>query len=166
MTSIPTGADLNVVLTALSARLRARGFKLATAESCTGGWIAKVITDIPGASDWFDCAIVSYSNASKQRLLGVPLDIIEQHGAVSEHTVRAMLQGLFERCDADVGIAVSGIAGPGGGAPDKPVGTVWFAFGLRASQHSTQLLNLAGNRRAVRAQAVKIALESACTLIK
>ena len=143
----------------LASQLKARGLRLASAESCTGGAIARLCTDMPGSSDWFDCAIVSYSNASKHRLLGVPVETIEQSGAVSEHTVRAMLGGLFERTDAGLGVAVSGIAGPGGGTADKPVGTVWIAVGLRNTPASAQRFLFSGVRHQVREQSLSAALE-------
>lgn len=134
----------------LATALLARQWKLASAESCTGGLIAKTCTDLAGSSQWFEAAIVSYSNASKQRLLGVPGEIIDNHGAVSEAVVLAMLQGLFACTDADLGIAVSGIAGPGGGSIEKPVGTVWLSIGLRGAAPKTLLLNLSGDRVSVR----------------
>ena len=99
-----------------------------TAESCTGGWIAKLCTDIPGSSDWFDCGFVCYSNAAKARDLGVPEKLIEAEGAVSDAVVRAMAEGALARTGANVAMAVSGIAGPSGAVPGKPVGTVWFAL--------------------------------------
>ena len=105
----------------LKARRRA-----ATAESCTGGWIAKALTDIPGSSCWFSEGFVTYSNESKVRRLGVPLTVLQRHGAVSEATVRAMAAGALRRSKAHVAVAVTGIAGPGGAVPGKPVGTVWL----------------------------------------
>lgn len=142
----------------LAHELSRRGMRMATAESCTGGWIAKLATDMPGSSDWFECGIVCYSNTSKHRLLGVPAETIEHYGAVSEQTVLAMLAGLFRTTDADIGVAVSGIAGPGGGTPDKPVGTVWIAYGGRNRSHQSQLLSLTGDRNQVREQAVASAI--------
>src|SRR5688572_6722010 len=105
--------------------------RLVTAESCTGGWIAKLCTDIAGSSDWYDCGYVVYSNAAKQRDLGVPQDVLEKHGAVSEQTVKALALNAIARTNANVSLAVSGIAGPTGGVPGKPVGTVWFAVGFK-----------------------------------
>ncbi len=142
----------------LGARLLMKGLWLATAESCTGGWIAKVLTDIAGSSDWFDCAIVSYSNAAKRHFLQVPDGVLIDHGAVSENTVIAMLQGLFLETSADAGISVSGIAGPGGGTEEKPVGTVWIAAGLRGQMVHTRKYRFQGDRNAVRLQAVAAAL--------
>lgn len=145
-------------------RLMAAGLTVATAESCTGGWIAKALTDPPGSSVWFDCGIVSYSNLSKQSLLGVQGSTIEREGAVSEAVVREMVIGLLERADADVGVAVSGIAGPDGGTDDKPVGTVWVAWAT-ASDVESDLLDLSNEETAkidrdwVRRQTVICALE-------
>jgi nicotinamide-nucleotide amidase len=134
----------------LATALLAKQLKLASAESCTGGLIAKTCTDLPGSSNWFEAAIVSYSNASKQRLLGVDESLINTHGAVSEEVVLAMLQGLFDNTDADIGVAVSGIAGPGGGSEEKPVGTVWLSYGQRGAMPETRLLYLPGDRAQVR----------------
>ena len=143
----------------LVTRLKAQGIRLATAESCSGGWIAKVCTDLPGSSDWFECAIVSYSNASKHRLLGVPTEIIEGYGAVSEETVLAMLDGVFAHSDAGLGVAVSGIAGPGGGSAAKPVGTVWICAGLRHAQARARRFEFSGDRNQVRLQSLIAAFE-------
>ncbi len=153
-------------LAALAARvaghLRRDGRTLATAESCTGGWIAKTVTDLPGSSDWFGYGLVSYSNAAKQALLGVPAATLVEHGAVSEATVRAMAEGALRQGDADVAVAVSGIAGPAGGSADKPVGLVWFAWsvmgtgGLRTTARAERF---DGDREAVRRQTVAAALE-------
>ena len=150
----------------LGARLLMKGMKLATAESCTGGWIAKVMTDTAGSSDWFDCAIVSYSNEAKKHLLQVPDGVLLDHGAVSENTVIAMQQGIFLETGADAGISVSGIAGPGGGSDEKPVGTVWIAAGLRNQMVHTQKFLFQGDRNAVRLQAVEAALKSLLELLE
>ena len=150
----------------LGARLMMKGMKLATAESCTGGWIAKVLTDIAGSSDWFDSAIVSYSNEAKKHFLKVPDGILLDHGAVSENTVLAMQQGIFMETRADAGISVSGIAGPGGGSEDKPVGTVWIAVGLRNQMVHTQKFLFEGDRNLVRLQAVEAALRSLLELVE
>jgi nicotinamide-nucleotide amidase len=143
----------------LARRLKQNNWHMATAESCTGGWIAKLCTDMPGSSDWFECGIVSYSNASKHRLLGVPAGMIDRHGAVSKEVVLAMLQGLFDRTDADAGVAVSGIAGPGGGTEDKPVGSVWISAGRRNARHSAQHYVFSGDRNQVRIHSVTAAFE-------
>jgi nicotinamide-nucleotide amidase len=150
----------------LGARLLMKRLRLATAESCTGGWVAKVITDIAGSSEWFECAIVSYSNASKHDFLGVPEGLLLDHGAVSENTVLAMLKGLFERTRVDAGISISGIAGPDGGSVDKPVGTVWVAWGLRGQMAQTQMFRFDGDRNSVRLQSVAAALDAMLELIE
>jgi nicotinamide-nucleotide amidase len=125
--------------------LLAKGWRMATAESCTGGNIAQKISSIPGASRYYEGSIVAYSNAIKQNILGVPAQILDTEGAVSEATVKAMLQGLLQTLQADCGIAISGIAGPDGGRPDKPVGTIWLAIGSR-EQIITKKLQLGKDR--------------------
>ena len=117
---------------ALAQQLLQRGWQLATAESCTGGMIAAACTDVAGSSLWFERGFVSYSNASKHDMLGVPMALIDQHGAVSEPVAQAMVLGALQRSQAQVAIAVTGIAGPGGGSKHKPVGTVCFAWALPA----------------------------------
>lgn len=134
------------------------GRVLATAESCTGGWISQAITMVPGSSNWFDCGFVTYTNRSKEELLGVRGDTLERHGAVSEMTVREMAQGVLQRTRADCSVAVSGVAGPGGGSADKPVGTVWLAVASRDGTTQARCLHLDGDRDAVRRQAVITAL--------
>ncbi len=141
--------------------LHAAQRRLVAAESCTGGWIAKLCTDIPGSSEWFDCGFVCYSNAAKSRDLGVPEKLIEAQGAVSDAVVRAMAEGALARTGANVAIAVSGIAGPGGAVAGKPVGTVWFALARRVEDRlecQGHLIQFGGNRDAVRRQAVQYAL--------
>lgn len=142
---------------ALADALRARGWRMATAESCTGGLIAAACTAVPGSSDWFDCGLVSYSNEAKTALLDVPAALIAAHGAVSEAVARAMVQGALARSRADLAVAVTGIAGPGGAVPGKPVGTVWLAWGDRRAVHAERL-QLPGDRGAVRAATVQAAL--------
>lgn len=131
---------------------------LATAESCTGGWLAKTITDVAGSSQWFDCGFVTYSNQAKERLLGVAADTLAAQGAVSEATVREMVAGALARSRADWAVAISGVAGPGGGTPDKPVGYVWFAWGARRAIIRSACLQLPGDREGIRRQAVLFAL--------
>lgn len=142
--------------------LAARGLVLATAESCTGGGVAQAVTEVAGASAWFDRGFVTYSNAAKTDLLGVPAELIATHGAVSEPVARAMAAGALAASGAQLAVAVSGIAGPAGGSAAKPVGTVCFAW-ARQQEGGCALraatLHLAGDRAAVRAQAVVIALE-------
>lgn len=130
---------------------------LSTAESCTGGWVAQVITAVAGSSDWFDRGFVTYSNAAKQEMLGVQATTLALHGAVSEATVREMAQGALTHSRAQVSIAISGIAGPSGGSLDKPVGTVWIAWALPSGVIATGFL-FVGDRHAVRQQAVHASL--------
>ncbi len=139
--------------------LRTRSRTLAIAESCTGGWIAKIMTDVPGSSGWFDRGFVTYSNAAKTDLLGVREATITQHGAVSAEVVAEMAAGALERSPADLVIAVSGIAGPEGGTPDKPVGTVYLAWALRGGPVQTEIRHFSGNRDEVRLEAVAAALQ-------
>lgn len=150
------------VLNALSARvgecLASRGWMLACAESCTGGGIAEAITATAGSSTWFDRGFVSYSNDAKREMLGVPASTLEQWGAVSEATVAAMVAGTLANSRAQVALAVSGLAGPGGAVPGKPVGTVCFAWGLRNTAAATQTHHFPGDRAAVRYAAVSHAL--------
>jgi nicotinamide-nucleotide amidase len=143
----------------LGARLLAQGWMAATAESCTGGWIAKTLTDIAGSSAWFDRGFVTYTNEAKQDLLGVRADTLAAHGAVSEATVREMVAGALARSRAGVAVAVSGVAGPTGGSADKPVGTVWLAWGDRAGAVRAERCRFDGDREAVRRQAVARALQ-------
>ncbi|WP_425256654.1 CinA family protein [Rubrivivax sp. RP6-9] len=142
---------------ALAERLRARGAMLATAESCTGGLIAAACTAVAGSSDWFERGFVTYSNAAKTELLGVPAALIAAHGAVSEPVARAMVQGALRQSHATLAVAVTGIAGPGGAVPGKPVGTVWLAWGTAAGVQA-ELLQLPGDRSAVREATVAAAL--------
>lgn len=143
----------------LGERLTAAGAMAATAESCTGGWIAKALTDVAGSSAWFDRGLVTYSNAAKQELLWVSAEILAEHGAVSEPVVRQMAEGALARSAADLAVAVSGIAGPGGGSAEKPVGTVWFAWARTGQTTRSERRLFAGDREAVRRQSVAHALE-------
>ena len=143
----------------LGDRLLVRGWMAAAAESCTGGWIAKTLTDVPGSSGWFDRGFVTYTNAAKQDLLGVDGATLAAHGAVSEATVRAMAAGALDRSGAQVAVAVSGVAGPTGGTPDKPVGTVWLAWARRDGTTDTRHRRFDGDREAVRRQAVAEAIQ-------
>jgi len=157
--------ELQQMAARLGEALLTRGERLAAAESCTGGWIAKVVTDIPGSSGWFDRGFVTYSNEAKQELLGVAAATLDSHGAVSEATVRAMVAGTFAHSRADLALAVSGIAGPGGGSPEKPVGTVWFAWGRRDGALIARRELFAGDRTEVRRQSVLTALQGAMDLL-
>ena len=143
---------------ALAQALRERGLRLVTAESCTGGLIAAACTAVAGSSDWFERGFVTYSNAAKTEAIGVDAALIAAHGAVSEEVALAMARGALAHSHADLAVAVTGIAGPGGATPGKPVGTVWLAWAHRGSPAQAELLSLPGDRRAVREQTVVHAL--------
>jgi nicotinamide-nucleotide amidase len=142
-------------------RLQKTGRLAATAESCTGGWIAKVLTDIAGSSQWFTVGFVTYSNEAKARSLNVPRATLERYGAVSEAVARAMALGALRQSDAQVAVAVTGIAGPGGAVPGKPVGTVWLAWAVRRGKkvHVTaELKQFRGDREMIRRKTVRTAI--------
>jgi nicotinamide-nucleotide amidase len=142
-------------------KLRAAERRAVTAESCTGGWVAKALTDIPGSSQWFECGYVTYSNAAKMRELGVSAGTLEAFGAVSEQTVREMAEGALRVTGANVALAVTGIAGPDGGTPEKPIGTVWFCAAARAGTAIdiiAEQQRFDGDRAAIRDRAVQYAL--------
>jgi nicotinamide-nucleotide amidase len=160
----PTDKELEGLALKLGRALHVRGWRAAAAESCTGGWIAKVLTDVAGSSQWFEGGVVAYSNAAKTELLGVPGDVLAMHGAVSEETVRAMADGARRRFGAQLAVAVSGIAGPGGGTHDKPVGTVHFAWASPDTVTAARRI-FAGSREAVRRQTVALALERLIELV-
>ena len=158
--------DLKVLqaeVLALGDALRRRGWRLATAESCTGGLIAAACTTVAGSSDWFERGFVSYSNAAKTQMLGVDAALIAAHGAVSEAVACAMAQGAAERAGAELAVAVTGIAGPGGATPGKPVGTVWLALAQRGAAAGmtsrAEHLLFDGDRASVREQTVRLALQ-------
>ncbi len=138
--------------------LKARGWMLATAESCTGGWVGEAVTAVSGSSAWYDRGFITYANEAKQEMLGVPPETLAAHGAVSEATVREMAAGALQRSRAQVAVAVSGIAGPTGGTAEKPVGLVWFAWAFAGGQVTAERHVFAGDRREVRRQAVEVAL--------
>ena len=146
-------------VTALAEALLARGWRLATAESCTGGLIAAHCTAVAGSSHWFDRGFVTYSNEAKVQMLGVDAALIERHGAVSEPVALAMALGALARSAADLSVAVTGIAGPGGAVPGKPVGTVWLALAVRGAEATAQRLQFDGDRAAVRDATTALALE-------
>jgi nicotinamide-nucleotide amidase len=154
--------SLEAEVLALGAALRRRGWRIASAESCTGGLLGAACTSVAGSSDWFECGWISYSNAAKAALLGVDPALIAGHGAVSEPVARAMATGALARAGVDLALAVTGIAGPGGAAPGKPVGLVWLALAQRAGPAPPQVLaerlQLDGDRAAVRAASVRRAL--------
>lgn len=151
----------------LAEQVITKGLKIVTAESCTGGWVAETITSIAGSSDWFDRGFVTYSNAAKQEMLGIRASTLEHYGAVSEQTVREMAEGALSHSHANLSVAITGIAGPSGGTPEKPVGTVWFGWSLRKSNDFltiTKLEHYAGDRQEIRQQAVIAALKGLLSL--
>lgn len=156
--------DFEPAVRRLAQALQARGGLLACAESCTGGLIAAACTAVAGSSAWFDRAFVTYSNEAKRELLGVPPELLAQHGAVSEPVALAMVEGALARSRASLALAVTGIAGPTGAVPGKPVGTVWLAWGRRGQPPAARLLQLPGDRAAVRAATVHAALAQALVL--
>lgn len=158
LSSVPTDAELLVLATEVANEVQRCRLMLVTAESCSGGWIAKTLTDLPGSSAWFDTGVVTYSYEAKEALLGVNPRTLEHTGAVSEETVLEMVSGALARFGAGVAVAVTGIAGPSGGTPDKPVGTVWIGWKRRGGYGHAQLFHFRGDREAVRRQTVAAAL--------
>lgn len=157
-----TDSDLMRLSVRLGQMLLTANARMATAESCTGGWIARCITDVPGSSQWFESGYVVYSNEAKHRDLGVSQASLDQEGAVSEPVVRAMARGALERAGVDLAIAVSGIAGPSGAVMGKPVGTVWFALAHRRGQaieETARLKLFKGDRELVRRKSVQFGLK-------
>ena len=150
--------ELDQLAAEIGRELLGRGEWLATAESCTGGWVAQAITAIAGSSGWFDRGFVTYSNAAKIEMLGVTETTLERHGAVSEATARAMAQGALAHSRADWALSITGIAGPSGGSPEKPVGTVCFAWASKEGGCEAQTCVFSGERAAVREQSVRHAL--------
>jgi nicotinamide-nucleotide amidase len=153
-----TDADLHRLAENIAALFTQRGATLVTAESCTGGWIAKTLTDVAGSSSWFECGVVAYSYEAKEALLGVRPETLEHQGAVSRDTAIEMVSGALARFGATVAVAVTGIAGPSGGTPDKPVGTVWVSWKRRGGYAHAELFHFDGDREAVRRQTVAAAL--------
>jgi nicotinamide-nucleotide amidase len=145
--------------------LKSRDLMLVTAESCTGGWIAQAVTMVPGSSEWFERGYVTYTYISKREMLGVKDATLDAHGAVAEEVVREMAEGALERSHAQVSVAVSGIAGPGGGTPGKPVGTVCFAWAAKDGATRAQTVRFRGDRDAVRRLSVERALEGVLALV-
>ena len=145
--------------------LKAEKKRIATAESCTGGWIAKEITEIPGSSEWFDRGFVTYSNLAKTEMLGVNRETLQTYGAVSAETVMEMASGVLENSAADYAVAVSGIAGPDGGTVEKPVGTVFLGWKVRGMKAESIRLQLNGSRYEIRRQAVARALGGMCRFL-
>lgn len=145
--------------------LRVENDFLATAESCTGGLLASTLTDSPGSSEWFAGSVVAYSNEVKSNLLGVQPAILEEHGAVSEPVVLAMAEGVLKTVGASVSVAISGIAGPSGGTPDKPVGTVWMAWAWSSGSRA-RLYNFTGDRTAIKEQSVMAAINGLLGVVR
>lgn len=166
MKAVPDDAALRRLAETTADILREHSLTLATAESCTGGWIAKTCTDLAGSSEWFESAAVTYSNRAKQALLGVTAATLEAHGAVSRECALEMVAGVLECFEASVAVAVTGIAGPTGATPGKPVGTVWIAWQQRGSAANTGLFHFDGDRDAVRRQAVAEALDGVRRILR
>lgn len=142
-----------------------KGIMISTAESCTGGWVSEMITSVPGSSGWFDRGFITYSNTAKEEMLGVDTETLEKHGAVSEQTAREMAQGALEHSHAQISVAITGIAGPGGGTEEKPVGTIWFAWSDKKNTIARKEL-FSGDRYAIRQQAVITALKGLLELME
>lgn len=157
-TAAPDDAALIVLGRSVAEILQQRGQMLVTAESCTGGWIAKTLTDIAGSSAWFEAGLVAYSYEAKQALLGVRPETLAEYGAVSRETVVEMVSGALARYGASVAVAVTGIAGPGGATPGKPVGTIWIGWKRRGGYAQSEIFHFAGDREAVRRHTVAAAL--------
>jgi nicotinamide-nucleotide amidase len=155
---------MNELAQTLGAALKARGLRLVTAESCTGGWVAMALTAVPGSSDWFERGYVTYSNAAKREDLGVREETLKDHGAVSEATAREMAAGALTKGGAQVSLAITGVAGPSGGTPDKPVGMVCFAWAY-GSKMSSETRRFGGDRESVRRQSVEHALKEMLELL-
>ena len=161
----PTDDALSALATGVAAAMLQHELMFSCAESCTGGWIAKVLTDLPGSSAWFEAGVVSYSNESKMSLLGVRPQTLERTGAVSEATVQEMVAGALKRLHAGMAVAVTGIAGPTGGTPEKPVGTVWIGWQRLGTEARARLFHFQGDREAVRRQTVAAALEGVLAML-
>lgn len=159
MASYLTDQELGRLAARVGRELARAGLKLASAESCTGGWIGQAVTSVTGSSAWYDCGFITYSNEAKTEMLGVPAGVLAQHGAVSEATVRAMAEGALRNSRAQAAVAITGVAGPDGGTAEKPVGTVWFGWALKGGATRAERHRLDGDREAVRRQSVAIALQ-------
>lgn len=159
-----TDSGLYALAEQVGAALKSRALMLVTAESCTGGWVGEAVTMVPGSSDWYERGFITYTYISKREMLGVKLETLEQHGAVSEQTVKEMVTGALANSHAQVVVAVSGTAGPAGGTPEKPVGTVCLAWALRNGEPVAETRHFAGDREAVRRQSVVRALEGVLKL--
>jgi nicotinamide-nucleotide amidase len=158
-------SELQQLASELGDKLKARRWTMATAESCTGGWIGQVLTAIPGSSDWYERGFITYANAAKQEMLGVPAATLEQYGAVSEETARAMAAGALAHSHAQAALAITGIAGPGGGSQQKPVGTVCYGWALADGSILSSTCRLDGDREEIRSRAVAAALRGLIELV-
>ena len=156
---------LTTLATLVGARLKAKGWMLATAESCTGGWVAQAVTAISGSSEWFDRGFVTYSNAAKEDMLGVATATLDKHGAVSEATAREMAAGAIAHSRAQASVAITGVAGPTGGTPEKPVGMVCFAWASKEGASVAETRHFEGDRESVRRQSVIHALQGVLRLL-
>ncbi|MHB1213577.1 MAG: CinA family protein [Thiobacillus sp.] len=157
--------ELHRLAVELGDRLRARGWSLATAESCTGGWVGQLVTAQPGCSDWYERGFITYANAAKIEMLGVPADTLALHGAVSEETASAMAAGALAHSHAQAALAISGIAGPGGGTPQKPVGLVCYGWALADGTLMSSTCRLDGDRAEIRSRAVAASLRGLIDLL-
>jgi len=158
--------ELQQLASELGDKLRTRGWMLATAESCTGGWVGQLVTAIPGSSQWYERGFITYANAAKVEMLGVPEATLAAHGAVSEETAGAMAAGALANSHAQAALAISGIAGPGGGTPQKPVGLVCYGWALADGTVLSSTCRLDGNREEIRSRAVAAALRGLIDLIR
>ena len=157
--------ELHQLAQALGEKLRARGWMLATAESCSGGWVGQLVTAIPGSSHWYERGFITYANAAKIEMLGVPPETLAAHGAVSEETAMAMAAGALRHSHAQATLAISGIAGPGGGTPQKPVGLVCYGWALADGTLLSSTCRLDGDREEIRSRAVAAALRGLIELL-
>jgi len=157
---------LTTLATLVGAKLSARGVMLATAESCTGGWVAQSLTAVAGSSAWFERGFVTYSDAAKQEMLEVSTETLAAHGAVSEHTAREMATNALAHSRAQLAVAITGIAGPGGGSTEKPVGTVCFAWAKNDGALNVETRHFAGDRESVRRQSVMVALQGVLLMLQ
>jgi nicotinamide-nucleotide amidase len=157
--------ELHQLAAELGDKLRARGWMLATAESCTGGWVGHLLTSLPGSSQWYERGFITYANAAKVEMLGVPAETLENYGAVSEETASAMAAGALRNSHAQATLAISGIAGPGGGTPQKPVGLVCYDWALQDGTVMSSTCRLDGDREEIRSRAVAAALRGLIDLV-
>ncbi|MDF1645010.1 MAG: CinA family protein [Pseudomonadales bacterium] len=150
--------DIQSLIVNLGQSLKSKNARMVAAESCTGGGLAQVCTSVAGSSDWFECGFVTYSNESKQSMLDIPSFVIDGSGAVSEQVAAAMAEGALRKSNAQVAVSITGVAGPGGGTLEKPVGTVWFGWAVEGQKTRTRRYRFRGDRNQIRAQAVEQAL--------